>query len=127
MSQSHRHREIVHAGRVLRIECAMCLNGTSPSSDFLRGLRQPELSKVQALLERMADHGEICNREKFKKVKGQIWEFKSFQIRLLCFQDGKNWVLTHGFVKKQDQIPKREIERAEQIRAEDQSQKGLSG
>jgi phage-related protein len=63
----------------------------------------------------------------FKKLKGEIWEFRSLylgnQNRLLAFWDKteptETLVLaTHGFVKKDDKVPKSEIEKAERIRAE---------
>ena len=61
----------------------------------------------------------------FKKIKGDIWEFRTrfnnLQYRLLAFWDKTGEVetlviATHGFIKKVDKIPKNEIERAEDIR-----------
>jgi phage-related protein len=61
----------------------------------------------------------------FKKLKNDIWEFRTLyaglQIRLLAFWDKteKKETLvfaTHGFIKKVDKVPTKEIERAERIR-----------
>ncbi len=61
----------------------------------------------------------------FKKLQGEIWEFRTkyngLQIRLLAFWDKSNGqetlvLATHGFIKKVDKVPKKEIERAERIR-----------
>ena len=61
----------------------------------------------------------------FKKLKGEIWEFRTKyggnEIRLLAFRDKteaqKTLVLaTHGFIKKVDKVPAKEIERSENIR-----------
>lgn len=61
----------------------------------------------------------------FKKLNDNIWEFRTKylgkQIRLLAFWDKtgpkRTLVLaTHGFIKKTQKIPRREIERAERIR-----------
>ena len=61
----------------------------------------------------------------FKKLQRDIQEFRTKyagkQIRLLAFWDktGKTETLvfaTHGFVKKVDKVPTKEIERAENIR-----------
>ena len=61
----------------------------------------------------------------FKKLKNDIWEFRTLyaglQIRLLAFWDNsdekKTLVLaTHGFIKKVDKVPSKEIERAIRIR-----------
>ncbi len=60
----------------------------------------------------------------FKKLKGsEIWEFranvKGAQYRLFAFWDIDKRALvvcTHGIVKKTQKTPKKEIEKAEQIR-----------
>jgi phage-related protein len=61
----------------------------------------------------------------FKKLQGEIWEFRtryaSNQIRLLAFwdkTDNKETIViaTHGFIKKVDKVPAKEISRAESIR-----------
>ncbi len=63
----------------------------------------------------------------FKKLEGEIWEFRSVylgnQNRLLAFWDktdkSNTLVLaTHGFVKKDQKVPKKEIDKAEKIRQE---------
>ena len=61
----------------------------------------------------------------FKKLKNDIWEFRTLfagqQIRLLAFwdkTDGKETLViaTHGFIKKVDKVPEKEIDRAVKIR-----------
>lgn len=71
---------------------------------------------------------QILNDPKlFKKLNHNIWEFRTkyagLQYRVLAFWDKeKNEMAlvcgTHGFVKKTDKINPKEIEKAEQIRAE---------
>lgn len=66
------------------------------------------------------------NSQHFKKIKGtEIWEFReeyeSNAYRLLAFWDKKKRsliVATHGFIKKTQKTPKKEIDKAEQIRKE---------
>ncbi len=62
----------------------------------------------------------------FKKLKNEIWEFRTkfagLQICLLAFWDktGSKETLviaTHGFIKKVDKVPGKEIERATRLRA----------
>jgi phage-related protein len=113
-------RPVVATGAMRTIEAAVCLDGNSPAQEFLDQLAEADQQKLAALFARMADHGVVTNEEKFKKLEGAIWEFKSSQIRIPCFQDGRAWVLTHGFLKKKQKAPKREIERAERIMHEDQ-------
>jgi phage-related protein len=65
------------------------------------------------------------NPKLFKKLRDNIWEFRSRyknqQLRLLAFWDKTDnqrilVVATHGFIKKTDKVPIREIERAINIR-----------
>jgi len=59
-----------------------------------------------------------------KKIDKEIWEFRtnynSKQIRLLAFWDKKEKSLiigTHGFMKKTQKLPSKELKRAKNIRA----------
>jgi phage-related protein len=61
----------------------------------------------------------------FKKLQGEIWEFRSRymgnQNRLLAFWDNTDRaetlvLATHGFVKKDEKVPQKEIDKAERIR-----------
>jgi mRNA-degrading endonuclease RelE of RelBE toxin-antitoxin system len=107
--------EVVASGRKV-VVWARSSDGLCHGKDFFDQLDERDQAKVQALLEMMASQGVIKNREKFKKIDGELFEFKSGQIRLPCFFDSKNRVvITHGFRKKSDDIPPREIERAESI------------
>jgi len=81
------------------------------------GRKHPkELSKLARLWSDTADTGPPVNKEKFKKLDGSdgIWEFKTSKLRVLCFRDeGSFIVCTHGFVKKTNKTPKKEINQAE--------------
>lgn len=61
----------------------------------------------------------------FKKLQNDIWEFRTkfagLQIRLLAFwakTDNKEILViaTHGFIKKVDKVPAKEIDRAVRLR-----------
>ena len=63
----------------------------------------------------------------FKKLNSEIWEFRTryngIQYRLLAFWDKSRETetivfATHGFKKKTDKVAKKEIQKAEKIRAE---------
>ncbi len=63
--------------------------------------------------------------ELFKKLKDEIWEFRTLfqglQYRLLAFWDKTDSeetfvVKTHGFVKKRSKVPDNEIQKAKQMR-----------
>ncbi len=61
----------------------------------------------------------------FKKLSGDIWEFRAkygnLQYRLLAFWDKGDKVdtlviATHGIIKKTDKMPYKEISKAEHLR-----------
>ncbi|NLG44769.1 MAG: hypothetical protein GX547_16125 [Phycisphaerae bacterium] len=109
---------IVVRGIARTIEYAVCLDGSMPAKDFVEALDDSDQRKLDTLFRRLADTGKIFNREQFKLVEGEIFEFKRYQVRVGCFQIGSRWLLTHGFVKKQDRWPKAELTRANRIREE---------
>ena len=60
-----------------------------------------------------------------KKLNGDIWEFRTkyagLQVRLLAFWDKTDSsetlvIATHGFIKKVDKVPAKEIERAMRLK-----------
>ncbi len=71
------------------------------------------------------DKAQFLNDPKvFKKLGGEIWEFRcesaKLQYRLLAFWDKRKTqktlvVCSHGFIKKVDKVPKNEIEKAKQL------------
>ena len=80
--------------------------------------------KIIRILDRV--EAGIVDASLFKKIKGtEIWEFRteydSNAYRMLAFYD-KNAksliVATHGFVKKTQKTPAKEIEKAERIMKE---------
>lgn len=100
------------------IAYAVRSNGNMPAKAFLESLSRQERIKFETLFEFMACQGRISNKEKFRKLHGQIWEFKSGQFRIACFQKSNIWFLTHGFVKKTGKTRNIEKKRAEEIRKE---------
>lgn len=105
-------------GRWGKVVFATQENGTHLAAEFFDGLSAADQVKVSALFKRFADFGEIQNREKFKKIADDLFEFKSGQVRMFCFIERGMVVVTHGCIKKRDNINKAEIKRAERIRAE---------
>jgi hypothetical protein len=108
------------------IRYAIRLNGKMPAKEFIGSLDDEPRIDLEVLFEWMAEHGQIRNIQKFRHLQVKIFEFKSDQNRVLCFQDGRTWFLTNGFIKKQGKTPQKEIKRANDIRAEhlERTQKG---
>ncbi len=95
------------------------LNGKRPALDYIEKLQKPDWAKLAKSFHKMAQVGNINNTERFRKLRGKIYEFKIHpKVRVLCFQLGKTWFLTHGFDKETGDTPPRQIMRAEQIMKE---------
>lgn len=65
----------------------------------------------------------LLTRPYFKKLNSNIWEIRTLYysrcFRLLAFWDTETETLvivTHGFEKKTNKTPRREIEKAEELR-----------
>jgi phage-related protein len=63
----------------------------------------------------------------FKKLDDEIWEFRTtyvgMQYRMLAFWDKEDKqdvlvIVTHGFIKKTDKVPLKEINKTKKIRAQ---------
>jgi len=100
------------------IRYAVRSNGNMPAKRYIENLSHKERIRLENLLEKMAEIGEINNIEKFRKLEDNIYEFKSNQHRTPCFQVSNSWVLTHGFIKKRGKTPRKEIKRAKEIMEE---------
>jgi len=92
--------------------------------EFVVGLPEGSKKKVLNII-RLVKRG-YRDPKFFKKLQGtEIWEFRaeyeSNAYRLLAFWDKEKRslvVATHGFAKKDQKTPKKEIKKAEQIRQE---------
>lgn len=91
-----------------------------PAKEFYDGLEPRDQERLRALFERFAQEGWIANGEHFKKLAGtELWEFKRFQVRMLCCMKGPEAVLCYGLIKKQDRHRSSDLRKAEQLCAED--------
>lgn len=95
---------------------------SSEADAFLDTLRQDVKDKILYNVDKVANG--YIDKDLFKKLEStDIWEFrtlyKGIQYRLLSFWDTEAETLvvaTHGFIKKTQKTPKKEINRAEEIR-----------
>lgn len=99
-------------------------SGRMPARDFFLAQSDSDRAKLLALFKRLADFGVISNREKFKKLDGELWEFKSFQLRILgTFRPSGIFLLAHGVRKKKDEHSKSDLETARRILKEHDARK----
>jgi hypothetical protein len=116
----------LHSSEQAEILAYVDSRGKTLSLEFIEGLNESDQKKILRLLEEFTRRGEIRNREKFRFEEKPIYAFKSYQVRILCFfmPNAKKTtiVLTHGFIKKKDDMPPSELKRAKRIYQEISSQ-----
>lgn len=95
---------------------AVADTGNCPARDFFNNLEERERAKAQALFDLMAERLLCTNQEKFRQLRGPIWELKTTNSRFLCFFDSKNrLVVANAFKKQRRKAPATELEQAAQI------------
>lgn len=100
-------------GQKKTVEWAETSSGRRPAQEFFEELGDQDKAKVLALLKRFANHGRISNREKFKKIQDGLFEFKSFQVRLLGdHRPGHRFLLALGLTKKRNKHRPKDIRKA---------------
>jgi len=108
----------IYRGRQFNV-CALVVEKHCLAQEFVDELQELDQKKIFALLKYAGDNGPPRNLEKFRKLENDIWEFKSFRVRLLCFFDKKQLIiLTHGFMKKSRKTPPAEIDKAKRLKKE---------
>ena len=114
--------KLIHAvpGAKVRIEAVVLDDGSCPAEEFLDQLSDSETAKMQALFDLFVRKfpGNLSD-QKFKRIEGtDLFEFKSFQIRMPCFFfPGGRVLLTYGLKKKADSLRPRDIRKAQDIKS----------
>lgn len=95
------------------------ISGKNPIEDFLDSLQFKQAQRVAWVIEIIEEIDRIP-KQYFKKLinTDDIWEIRvqtgNTIFRLLSFFDGNDLIIAcHGFVKKSQKVPKKEIEIAE--------------
>jgi len=99
--------------------------GKRPFQEFLDSLSAKDSAKLLWVIRSIEQLGlETAKRQKWtKKIEDNLFEVRSIQgsdiQRGFYFNyDNGKYIITHGFSKKVDKTPKREIKRAKTIRAD---------
>ncbi len=91
-------------------------NGWCPVDDFLDTLTLKVKAKLEKWLEQLEIHGPNLPRPYADLLRDKIRElrlkFGSDQYRFLYFFLNKKIIITHGFIKKTNEVPEVEIERS---------------
>jgi hypothetical protein len=90
----------LRAGRRCTI-FALTIDGGCEVTDFLMGLPEDVRLKMETVVRGLADEGFLPNQQKFRRLDAGVYELKlrNPPVRLFCFQDGRDWVCTHGHTK----------------------------
>ena len=92
--------------------------GAVPAKEFIDKLTVKQKLKVAWQLKIIQEEGRNLHTKYFKKLSpSDIWEIRvqmgGINIRLLGFFDGNEFlILNHGFIKKTQNIPKKELDLA---------------
>ena len=99
-------------------------NASCQVAEYVDSLNDRNRKRFTALLNYSAKNGPPRNKEKCRKVAGEdFWEFKVHQQRIFwCYGPRKQIVLLHGFTKKSNQTPRRELASARQAYGEAQQE-----
>jgi phage-related protein len=92
--------------------------GEEPLTSFLNGLPVKIRVKVVRLIYLLSEQGVLLKEPYTRQIRGKIRELRVKDhlghIRVLYFTfTGRRFVLLHGFLKKTDKTPEREIDIAE--------------
>lgn len=101
-----------------KIEFYRDKNDKEPVKEFLNGLSIPVRAKVVKLFNRLSEYGVLLKEPYTRQVKGKIRELRikdsQGAIRVLYFTyTGKRFILLHGFIKKTEKTPVKDVELAE--------------
>jgi len=92
-------------------------NGTIPVAEFLDTLPAKHYAKALRDIDVLEKYGTALTEPLAKHVKGKLWELRTKSAsnisRIFYFVHiGQNIILLHGFMKKTQRTPNREIETA---------------
>lgn len=97
-------------------------DGDCPFQEWLTSLPPKDAAKLLQLIKKVQEQGipVALKMQWVKKLDNDIWELRSQLAnniqRALYFQKiGNIYIITHGFTKKTQKTPPREIERAREI------------
>ncbi|RMC47720.1 type II toxin-antitoxin system RelE/ParE family toxin [Lactobacillus sp. ESL0225] len=106
-------------------------NGHNEFEEFYYQLPKKDKQKLIATIKSIQDFGLIIatRQEWVKKLDENIYEIRSkvssnIQRCLYFHADANQYIITHGFTKKTQKTPKREIDHAKVIKLEYDKEKG---
>jgi phage-related protein len=108
---------LIYSGSAFSLEWYYDNNGKSVAKEYYIEATEDLQRKFLVLVKRMGDFGKIFDKTKFRHEGNGIYAFKPQPDRFLSFfTDEKKIIVTNGFKKKSDKLPKNEKELAKKYR-----------
>ena len=90
-----------------------------PIRTFLAGLDGRNANQAASLLLKLAARGNQLRPPDSQQVSDNLFELRGHQVRIFyAFLPGRRIVLFDGIIKKQDRIPRQDLERVTKYQAE---------
>ncbi len=107
---------------IREIELMETDDGKCESLEFIEKQNDKTQKKIEFVFKLVEDL-DVVPTEYLKKLRGSIYEIRVQManniFRFLCFfHEGNLVVVTHGFQKKSQKTPEKEIDKAEKLRKE---------
>jgi phage-related protein len=96
-----------------RVEFYEDNRGRIPAYDFISSLSPQEHAAALREIDLLTRYGTSLSTPYVRHIEGSLWELRPGSIRLFYFLYTNNtFIILHGYRKKGDKAPKREIDTA---------------
>ena len=110
---------VVYIGEFYTIEWYFDSTGYSQAYEYFLKTSDSQKRKFFILIKRMSEFGKISDITKFRNEDDGIYAFKPKPDRYLSFFiKGKKIIITNGFTKRVQKLPKNEKEKAMKYRSD---------
>jgi phage-related protein len=104
---------VIYVGKYFTVEWYYDEAGYSSAFEYFLSTTQVQKRKFLVLVKRIAEFGKIFDKTKFRNEGDNVYAFKPQPDRYLSFfMKDKKIIVTNGFCKKTDKLPKSEKELA---------------
>ena len=98
---------LIYSGKIFTLEWYYDKNGKSVAKEFYLDESEDLQKKFLILVKKMGDFGKIFDIKKYRHEGDGIYAFKPQPDRYLSFfTEGKKIIVTNGFRKKTEKLPK---------------------
>jgi len=100
---------------IIKISFYRSSNGRTPVKEYLKSLGPFQIAKIRNIFRQLREFGPRNSYVFIKRIRGEkykgLYEIKVRYSRILYFLDTNNeYILLHGFTKKTNKSPDRELD-----------------